>query len=83
MFDRCRSRYPDRRELLERQRQVLDRILTEVGLGEETDTVAGATAPLDHRRLRGIPRVGRGVSGAIGGTDPMRALLAKERRHGK
>jgi hypothetical protein len=29
---------------------------------------------------RGIPMVGRGMTGAIPGTDPLRALLAKEDR---
>jgi hypothetical protein len=41
---------------------------------------AGATAPGDGRRLRGIPAVSRGTGGAIAGTDPLRALLVKERR---
>ena len=67
--------------MLEQQRQVLDRILAEVD-AEETETVAGATGPLDHRRLRGIPAVGRGTSGAVFDTDPLRTLLAKERRRG-
>ena len=68
------------RELLERQqRQVLDKILAEVG-DEETQTAAGATAAGDPRRLRGIPAVGRGTGGAVFGSDPLRALLAKEAR---
>ncbi len=29
----------------------------------------------DHERLRGIPAIGRGVSGAIMGTDPEREAL--------
>ena len=68
--------------MIDEQRQVLDRIMAEVS-AEETDTVAGATAPLDRRRLRGIPAVGRGTSGAIFSTDPARALLAKEQRRGR
>lgn len=32
---------------------------------------------------RGIPMVGRGMTGAIPGTDPLRALLAKENRERK
>jgi hypothetical protein len=32
--------------------------------------VAGATAAGDGRRLRGIPAIGRGVSGAIPGSQP-------------
>ena len=67
--------------MLEEQRRALDIILAEVDADHvEPKTVAGATAPLDHRRLRGIPAVGRGVSGAISSTDPVRALLAKEPR---
>ena len=52
-----------------------------VGDGEpEPSGAAGATAPGDGRRLRGIPIVGRSTAGgAIGGSDPLRALLAKER----
>jgi hypothetical protein len=40
----------------------------------------GSTAPGDTRRLRGIPAHARGTSGAIAGSDPLRALLAKEAR---
>ena len=45
----------------------------------ETQEVAGATARGDAVRLRGLPAVSRYTSGAAFGTDPMRALLAKER----
>jgi hypothetical protein len=31
-------------------------------------------------RLRGLPAIGRGVSGAIAGSNPSAALIAKERR---
>jgi hypothetical protein len=41
--------------MIEEQRRMLDEILAELDAGEETETVAGVTAPLDHRRLRGIP----------------------------
>ena len=56
----------------------VDRI---VGESERVDVreEAGATAGGDGRRLRGIPAVSRGTSGAIPGTNPMHALLAKER----
>jgi hypothetical protein len=33
-------------------------------------TAGGATAGGDPRRLRGLPAIGRGVSGAIPGTSP-------------
>ena len=64
----------DRERMLEQQRRTLERILAEIG-DEETATAAG-----DPRRLRGIPAVGRGTSGAVFGSDPLRALLAKESR---
>ena len=70
-----------------RQLQALDlekvmRLVAEA-VDETPESAAGSTAGGDGRRVRGIPSVGRGVSGAIGGTDPMRALLAKERRKGQ
>lgn len=43
----------------------------------------GATAGGDGARLRGLPAIGRGSSGAIRGTNPERALLDKERRAGR
>lgn len=75
-------RWRNREAMLAEQEATLNRILAEVD-DEETGTVAGATAPLDHRRLRGIPAVGRGTSGAVFGTDPLRALIAKEWRRRK
>ncbi len=68
-----------------RQQQALDtakvtRILAEVGEPEEPASVAGATAAGDGRKLRGIPAIGRGTSGAVAGSDPVAALLSKERR---
>lgn len=38
-----------------------------------------ATAPGDRRKLRGIPVAG-GACGTSPGTDPLAALIAKERR---
>ena len=54
--------------------------LVQEAVDETPESTAGSTAGGDGRRLRGIPSVGRGVSGAIGGTDPLRALMAKERQ---
>ncbi len=34
--------------------------------------------PVDHRRLRGIPAIGYGVTGAIPGTRPDHAIDEKE-----
>jgi hypothetical protein len=57
------------------------RILEETGEVPDTARVAaGATAAGDPRRLRGLPAIGRNVSGSTVHTDPVRALLAKERR---
>ena len=39
-----------------------------------------ATAAGDSRKLRGIPALAHGVGSTIPGTDPLRALLAKERK---
>jgi hypothetical protein len=47
---------------------------------ELPSNAAGETAGGDSSRLRGIPAVGRHTSGTMFGTDPVRALLAKERR---
>jgi hypothetical protein len=35
---------------------------------------------VDWQRLRGLPAIGRGVSGAVPGTNMVGALLAKEAR---
>ena len=71
-----------------RQLQALDsekgaRIVREAGDEPEITSSAGATAPGDERRLRGIPAVSRHTSGAVFGSDPVRALLAKESRRGR
>jgi hypothetical protein len=42
---------------------------------ESTTTTAGGTAAGDPRRLRGLPAIGRNVSGAIPGTDPVAEAL--------
>ena len=68
-----------RRELEEHQAKVLARVLLELD-----EKPSGRTAAGDRDRLRGIPAVGvRGGRGAIPGTDPLRALLANERRRGR
>ena len=55
----------------------LDRIIDRTD-DTELKTHSKATLPGDSRRLRGIPVVG-GVSGTSPGTDPLAAVLAKER----
>jgi len=63
----------------------LARILLETGAsldelqGKTWKPVNGAGGA-EPARLRGLPAIGRNVSGAIPGTDPLRALLAKESR---
>jgi hypothetical protein len=58
----------------------LAKVILETGGSAPAKAVPGATAAGDGRRLRGIPVVGRSTAGgAIPGTDPLRALLAKER----
>jgi len=42
--------------------------------------ITGQTAAGDTRKLRGIPAIGRGVAGAMNGTDGLREVLKKERR---
>ncbi len=46
----------------------------------KVETVAQATLVGDSKRLRGIPAVARGVSCTSPGTDPLGALIYKERR---
>jgi hypothetical protein len=43
--------------------------------------VGGATVGGDALRMRGVPFVAKSVAGVMPHTDPLRALLAKERRH--
>ncbi len=49
----------------------------------EASPAAGVTAGGDWRRLRGVPIQARRVGGAIAGSDPVRALFAKEHRRGR
>ena len=66
-------------------RDKLARILLEAGEAEEPNgakpgsDVGGG----DPARLRGLPAIGRNVAGAMSGTDPLRALIAKENRNGR
>jgi hypothetical protein len=59
----------------------LAKILFETGaeLPKNAKPVNGAGGG-EPARLRGSPAIGRNVSGAIPGTDPLNALLAKERK---
>jgi hypothetical protein len=66
------------RELQLEDAKKMRRVVIETGHDDELVTCA--TAGGDPRRLRGIPAVGRGTGGAIAGSDPLAALLAKEGR---
>jgi hypothetical protein len=72
-----------RRQLQAEDVEKVDRILVEVGEAETPLTAAGATAAGDWARLRGIPAVGRGCAGAVRGSTPVGALLAKEARRAR
>lgn len=60
--------------------RAVDRAIAESGGTPEhtPPTVQRATLPGDTRRLRGIPVAG-GACGTSPGTDPLHALLARER----
>lgn len=42
------------------------------------DTPGNGSSGGDTRQLRGIPAIGRGVGGAIAGSDPLRKLMRKQ-----
>ena len=60
------------------------RILALVPLELDDDVPTGreyrASSGSDRANLRGLPAIGRGVSGAIAGTSPEQALMAKQSR---
>lgn len=73
-------RYLDtHQERIEFERK-LARILLETGEPAPPKLTHASAAGGDCARLRGLPAVAPGVGGAIHGTDPLRALLATERR---
>lgn len=55
----------ERKALLQMQRIAMETATTPV-----TDEVHRVTAAGDERKLRGIPAIGRGVTGAIAGSVP-------------
>lgn len=70
---RTLPRFRRRQEEADSRRKIA-RILLETGEAAPERAAAGATAPGDVLRLRGIPAIGRGVGGAIAGSDPARAV---------
>jgi hypothetical protein len=55
-------------------------ILLETGEALPVVQAAGSTSGGDEQRLRGLPAIGRGVSGAIRGTDPLGEVIRRESR---
>lgn len=73
-------RFRARAEMLNEQRKVL-RVETARAVDEGLDVPLklALTKPGDPRQLRGLPAIGRCVSGVSPGTDPVAELLRKER----
>ena len=71
----------DRAMMEAEQAAVLAKILCETE-SAEPPTAAGTTSGGDEARLRGLPAIGRGVSGAIPGTSPVGAVMRKEKSGG-
>jgi hypothetical protein len=46
----------------------------------DAEAFEGVTSGGSWQRLRGVPAIGRGVSGAVAGSNPLGALIAKERQ---
>lgn len=70
-FNRIQEHINDQRHIA--------RLILDAGPTDTPPTTTRATLPGDRRRLRGIPVAG-GATGTSPGTDPLAALLAKERR---
>ena len=73
-------RFSKMRERAESNRKIARIVLESGGTAESAKPVAYATLAGDERRLRGLPAVARGVSGASPGTDPVGALMRKQPR---
>ena len=69
-----------RRQLQVEDAAKLDTILREVGEPVPEDEVRPSARGGDWRRMRGVPVCGPGIGGTSIGTDPLRALLQKERQ---
>jgi hypothetical protein len=67
-------------ELLAEDAAKVDRIVREVDANTVIEVDPTATGGDDWRKVRGVPLVARGTAGAIPGTNPLGALMAKQRR---
>lgn len=65
------------------QARALALVLLEVDDDVPTERKHRGSNGADYANLRGLPAIGRNVSGAVPGTDPLRALLAKEERRSR
>jgi hypothetical protein len=77
------SRILERFRRLQAEREALeqvDAILRDVGELDDEPLELRGTAAGDSRRLRGIPAIGRGVSGNQPGTSPLGELMRSEGR---
>lgn len=63
----------------EKDARRINKIINEGEPTQTPPTTSTATLPGDRRKLRGIPVAG-GATGTSPGTDPLKALLTKERR---
>ncbi len=70
----------EREQLRQDQARLVREALDDVAIDPATPMHRDgpATAGGDERRLRGIPAIGRGVTGAIPGTDPERAAMRRD-----
>ena len=69
-------------QLLQAQARILAEIVLDTNPDEPVKNraiIGYRSAAGDQQRLRLIPAIARGVAGAIPGTNPLQALLAKER----
>ncbi|MGI8479011.1 MAG: hypothetical protein ACR2M2_04015 [Gaiellaceae bacterium] len=75
-------RYYRRQQEVDDARRVAKIILETGGSADEIEDspgLANGADGHDWRRRRGLPLIGKGVQGAMSGTNPLGALIAKER----
>jgi hypothetical protein len=75
--ERLLPRFYLRQQQLEDERK-LAKIILEAGVAEGAPQLMRGADGHDWQRRRGLPIVGKGVSGVMRGTDPLGALIAKE-----